>query len=188
MKTIQKYVTVLDEEDNKNLAEAIKLAENVIAEADREMGKAKCNYFRAKINFIYEEEKLHVFLFDEVLVVTRLNSQSGQQTFQVYRQPIPVDQLVVTDLKDGEVKMGSFRSAFGSGQTVKNVFRVSFSEQDKGQSHTLIAADEHDKRQWLICFQKLVNIVSSDAVKTGESKDKLKAPGTEKSKDAKKGT
>ncbi|CAG2218871.1 ARHGEF3_8 [Mytilus edulis] len=154
MKTIQKYVTVLDEEDNKNLAEA----------------------------------KLHVFLFDEVLVVTRLNSQSGQQTFQVYRQPIPVDQLVVTDLKDGEVKMGSFRSAFGSGQTVKNVFRVSFSEQDKGQSHTLIAADEHDKRQWLICFQKLVNIVSSDAVKTGESKDKLKAPGTEKSKEAKKGT
>lgn len=211
MKTIQKYVSVLDEEDNKNLAEAIKLAENVIAEADREMGKAKCNYFRAKINFIYEEEtcqsledsttlvcsgslknnkgsKLHVFLFDEVLVVTRLNSQSGQQTFQVYRQPIPVDQLVVTDLKDGEVKMGSFRSAFGSGQTVKNVFRVSFSEQDKGQSHTLIAADEHDKRQWLICFQKLVHIVSSDAVKIGESKDKLKAPGVEKSKEAKKGT
>lgn len=67
-------------------------------------------------------QKLHVFLFDEVLVVTRLNSQSGQQTFQVYRQPIPVDQLVVTDLKDGEVKMGSFRSAFGSGQTGKISF------------------------------------------------------------------
>jgi hypothetical protein len=63
-----------------------------------------------------------VFLFDKVLVVTRLSSQSGQQTFQVYRQPIPIDQLVITDLKDGEVKMGSFRSAFGSGQTGKLYF------------------------------------------------------------------
>lgn len=201
MKSIQKYANEEDEEDNKNLAEAIKLAENVIAEADREMGKAKCCYFRAKINFIYEEEtcqpleesttlvcngslknnkgsKLHVFLFDKVLVVTRLSSQNGQQIFQVYRQPIPVHQLVVTDLKDGEVKMGSFRSAFGSGQTAKNVFRVSFEDTDKGQSHTLIATDEHDKRQWLLCFQTLVPIIPSEGK---ENKDKLKAPCLDKS-------
>lgn len=207
MKSIQKYANEEDKEDNEHLEEAIKLAENVIAEADKEMGKAKCRYFRAKINFIYDEEtcqhledsstlvcsgslknnkgsKLHVFLFDKVLVVTRLSSQSGQQTFQVYRQPIPIDQLVITDLKDGEVKMGSFRSAFGSGQTVKNVLRVSFSDPDLGQAHTLIATDEHDKRQWLHCFQTLVPIIPSEA-KSGEGKDKLKAPYVDKSKDAK---
>jgi hypothetical protein len=38
------------------------LAENVIAEADKEMGKAKCRYFRAKINFIYDEEVRYILL------------------------------------------------------------------------------------------------------------------------------
>lgn len=62
-------------------------------------------------------QKLHIFLFNKVLVVTRLVNQNGHQGYQVYRQPIPVEDLVVEDLKDGEVKVGSFRSAFGSGQT-----------------------------------------------------------------------
>lgn len=48
-----------------------------------------------------------------MVVVTRCSSQ-GQH---IYRQPIPVSQLVVEDLADGEVRMGSFRSAFGQGQT-----------------------------------------------------------------------
>lgn len=60
---------------------------------------------------------MHIFLFDKVLVVTRLVSQNGRQGFQVYRQPIPVNQLVLEDVKDGEIKMGSFRSTFGAGQT-----------------------------------------------------------------------
>lgn len=54
-------------------------------------------------------------LFDKILVVTRPTSQNGRQCFQVYRQPIPIEDLVVEDLKDGEVKMGSFRSNFGKG-------------------------------------------------------------------------
>lgn len=62
-------------------------------------------------------QKLHIFLFNKVLVATRLVNQNGHQGYQVYRQPIPVEELVVEDLKDGEVKVGSFRSAFGSGQT-----------------------------------------------------------------------
>lgn len=62
-------------------------------------------------------QKLHIFLFNKVLVATRLVTQNGHQGYQVYRQPIPVEELVVEDLKDGEVKVGSFRSAFGSGQT-----------------------------------------------------------------------
>lgn len=64
---------------------------------------------------------------------------------------------------------------------VKNVFRVGFSDPDKGQSHTLIAVDEHDKRQWMNCLQTLVPIVQSEAVKIG---DKLKTSTADKSKDA----
>lgn len=69
------------------------------------------------ITCIYLLQKLHIFLFNKVLVATRLVTQNGHQGYQVYRQPIPVEELVVEDLKDGEVKVGSFRSAFGSGQT-----------------------------------------------------------------------
>lgn len=56
-----------------------------------------------------------MFLFDKVAVVTRLATQGGRQFYQVYRQPIPVSELIVEDLPDGEVKLGSFRSAFGQG-------------------------------------------------------------------------
>lgn len=58
-------------------------------------------------------QKLQLFLFEKVAVVTRPSSQGPQ----VYRQPIPVTHLVVEDLPDGEIKIGSFRNAFGPGQT-----------------------------------------------------------------------
>lgn len=63
-----------------------------------------------------------MFLFDKVAVVTRPTTQGGRRTFQVYRQPIPASELVVEDLPDGEVKLGSFRSAFGQGGQTGKVF------------------------------------------------------------------
>ncbi|XP_069142127.1 rho guanine nucleotide exchange factor 3-like [Argopecten irradians] len=187
IKSIKKY-TQTEDEDTHYLNEAIKLSESVIAEADKMTGEAKCRYYRCQISFLFDEEKcealeqssmlvcngilknnknskLYIFLFDKVLVVTRMVNHNGHQGFQVYRQPIPVDELILTDLKDGEVKMGSFRSAFGSGQTskAKNLFRVSFQDSNRGQSHTLIATDEHDKRQWLQSIQKTL-----DSVRRGE--------------------
>ena len=49
---------------------------------------------------------------------------------QVYRCPIPVEELVVEDLEaaglQGSGKHGSFKSAFSSSQPVKHAFRVSF--------------------------------------------------------------
>ena len=51
--------------------------------------------------------------------MTRLVHQNGHQGYQVYRQPIPLRELSIENLKDGEVKIGSFRSAFGNGQTGK---------------------------------------------------------------------
>lgn len=176
-RSIDKYSK--DWEDCQHLTEAIRLAEKVVAEADRKTGEAKCIYYRARFSFLYDEQKhvaldeastlllngtlknnkgskLQLFLFDTVLVLTRLVSHNGQQGFQVYRDPIPVTELVIEDLKDGEVKMGSFRSAFGSSQTSRNLFRVSFGESGGGQAHTLMSHDEHDKRQWLTHLRQAV--------------------------------
>uniref|UniRef100_A0A0B6ZV76 PH domain-containing protein n=1 Tax=Arion vulgaris TaxID=1028688 RepID=A0A0B6ZV76_9EUPU len=92
--------------------------------------------------------------------------------YQIYRQPIPATELVVEDLPDGEVKMGSFRSAFGQGgQTAKNLIRLSFQDTDRGQSHTLIISDEHDKRQWMQAFNK---VASKILIVVNENKTKEK--------------
>ncbi|XP_062610643.1 rho guanine nucleotide exchange factor 3-like isoform X2 [Saccostrea cucullata] len=185
LKAIHKYTCDTDE-DKEYLQESIKISEKIISDADQKTGEAKCRYYAGRVSFLYEEEKcealdkstmlicngslknnkgskLHIFLFNQVLVVTRLVTTNGHQGYQVYRQPIPVEDLVLEDLKDGEVKVGSFRSAFGSGQTVKNIFRVGFVDGNKGQSHTLIAADEHDKRQWLQCLNSILKTVKNPA-------------------------
>lgn len=60
-------------------------------------------------------QKLYVFLFQDILVLTRPVTRNERQSYQVYRQPIPVQDLVLEDLQDGDVKMGgSFRGAFGN--------------------------------------------------------------------------
>lgn len=186
LKSIQKY-TAKEASESSSLANAIRLAEEVVAEADKKTGEAKCIYYRSRITYLYEDQrhpalesstvllcngtlknnkgsKLQLFLFDNILVLTRLVTQNSHQCFQVYRDPIPISELVVEDLKDGEVKMGSFRSAFGSSQTSKNLMRVSFRDSNKGQSHTLMSHDEHDKRQWLHCF----NLATEELTKTGD--------------------
>lgn len=45
----------------------------------------------------------------------------------------------------------------------KNVLRVGFVDGGKGQSHTLIAADQHDKRQWLQCLNSILKTVKKPA-------------------------
>lgn len=56
-----------------------------------------------------------MFLFTEVLVLTRPVTRNDRHCFQVYRQPIPVQDLVLEDLQDGDVRMGgSFRGAFSN--------------------------------------------------------------------------
>lgn len=188
--SILKY-TPCDSRDADFLKQSIKVIENIIFEADEQMGMASCEQCKSTLVYLFDEQKileiqesvtlvcsgcmksikgnkLFVFLFDKAAVVSRQITQEGKQMHQVYRQPIPVAELVVEDLPDSEVKVGSFRSAFGqSGSTVKNLIRISFQNSDKGQSHTLIANDEHDKRQWMHAFQK---ITSKIITVVGESK------------------
>ena len=95
---------------------------------------------------------------------------------QVYRTPIPTQDLVVEDLNPTTVggsfndslplssssgmngKHGSFKSAFSGGSSARagaNGFRVSFKNPSDGQAHTLFAPDEHSKKQWLAALKKV---------------------------------
>ena len=69
----------------------------------------------AHIQMCFPFQKLYVFLFQDILVLTRPVTRNERQAYQVYRQPIPVQELLLEDLQDGDVKMGgSFRGAFGN--------------------------------------------------------------------------
>lgn len=177
-KAIQK-ATPPDHKDTANINEAVSICEDVITEIDRETGIKKCEFTRDKLDYLEEGQKecgieeskailcdgvlknsrgtkLTAFLFEKVLVLTRPATRNGSLRYQVYRQPIPCDQLCIEDIPDGQVKAGSFRTAFSSNQTTKNVFRVSFRDSSSGQGYSLQALDEHDKRQWLQCLRRVL--------------------------------
>ncbi|XP_039402868.1 rho guanine nucleotide exchange factor 3 isoform X6 [Mauremys reevesii] len=110
-----------------------------------------------------EEAKLHVFLFQEVLVITRAITHNEQLCYQLYRQPIPVKDLVLEDLQDGEVRLGgSIRGAFSNNERIKNFFRISFKSGSQSQSHSLQANDSFNKQQWLNCIRQAKETVVCD--------------------------
>lgn len=101
--------------------------------------------------------KLYIFLFQDILVLTRPVTRNERHSYQVYRQPIPVQELVLEDLQDGDVRMGgSFRGAFGNSDKAKNIFRVRFQDPSPGQSHTLQANDVFHKQQWFNCIRSAI--------------------------------
>lgn len=185
VRAILKYTQNSD--DVYHLEKALERLEKIIKKADEETGVAKCEHSKSCLVYLFEDQKipeieqstallcsgcmkntkgnkLFVFLFDRAVVVTRSTQQQGRQMYQVYRQPIPVSELLVEDLPDGEVKLGSFRNAFGQGnQLAKNLIRISFPDGEKAQAHTLLANDEHDKRQWMQAFLKVASCVEQVA-------------------------
>ena len=62
-------------------------------------------------------QKLQVYLFDQVFVMTRCCSHVDSTSYQVYRQPIALPDLTVRDHADGPTRKGSFRNAFSQLQT-----------------------------------------------------------------------
>lgn len=72
----------------------------------------RCNPDRLSLSL----QKLHVFLFQDVLVITRSVSFNDQPlSYQLCRRPIPVRQLDLEDLLDGEMRVGgSIRGAFSN--------------------------------------------------------------------------
>ncbi|XP_031215339.1 neuroepithelial cell-transforming gene 1 protein [Mastomys coucha] len=163
--------TPKDHLDVQLLEEAILIIQGVLSDINLKKGESECQYYIDKLEYLDEKQKdprieaskvllchgelknksghkLYIFLFQDILVLTRPVTRNERHSYQVYRQPIPVQELVLEDLQDGDVRMGgSFRGAFGNSDKAKNIFRVRFQDPSPGQSHTLQANDVFHKQQ-----------------------------------------
>nr|XP_035938315.1 rho guanine nucleotide exchange factor 3 isoform X2 [Halichoerus grypus] len=167
-----------DNPDQQHLEEAINIIQGIVAEINTKTGESECRYYKERLLYLEEGQKdslidnsrvlcchgelknnrgvkLHVFLFQEVLVITRAVTHNEQLCYQLYRQPIPVKDLLLEDLQDGEVRLGgSLRGAFSNNERIKNFFRVSFKNGSQSQTHSLQANDAFNKQQWLNCIRQ----------------------------------
>ncbi|XP_077373840.1 neuroepithelial cell-transforming gene 1 protein-like [Festucalex cinctus] len=163
--------------DGRNLEKAVTIIQEILSDINVRKGESECQYYADKLEYLDDKQRdplidscrsllchgelrnksgsrLHVFLFSELLVLTRPVTRNERSCFQVCRQPIRVRDLALEDLQDGEVRMGgSFRGAFANADKAKNVFRVSSSDPSHGQSHTLQVNDVYHKQQWLNCLR-----------------------------------
>uniref|UniRef100_A0A8C5KE91 Neuroepithelial cell transforming gene 1 n=1 Tax=Jaculus jaculus TaxID=51337 RepID=A0A8C5KE91_JACJA len=179
LKEILKH-TPKDHTDAQLLEEAVLIIQGVLSDINVKKGESECQYYIDKLEYLDEKQKdprieaskvllchgelkskhghkLYVFLFQDILVLTRPVTRNERQSYQVYRQPIPVQELVLEDLQDGDVRMGgSFRGAFGNSDKAKNIFRVRFQDPCPGQSHTLQANDVFHKQQWFSCIRTAI--------------------------------
>ncbi|XP_078393523.1 rho guanine nucleotide exchange factor 3-like, partial [Cetorhinus maximus] len=173
--------TPTDHPDQLQLSQAVEMIQGIVANINMRTGESECQYYRKRLTYLDDSQmqpliecsrvlcchgelknnkgaKLRVFLFEQALVVTRPVSRNELLFFQVYRKPIPVHQLVLEDLPDGETRVGgSIRGAFiNSNERAKNIFRVSFRDRSRGQSHTLQANDTFNKQQWVSCIRQAI--------------------------------
>nr|XP_054751935.1 rho guanine nucleotide exchange factor 3-like [Lytechinus pictus] len=179
-------VTPSDHKDKINITQAIKLCKEIIAEVDRRTGETKCKNYIDMFDYLDERQrnhliayqkvllcggvlksskgtKLHVFLFEDILVVTRQITRNNRKCYQVYRQPIPVRTMALEDIPEGEVKRsGSFRGALSHGPSVKCGFKVRSTDPNLSQSFTLHSSDEHDKKQWVQLFRSAIRRARQD--------------------------
>lgn len=172
--------TPKDHLDVQLLEEAILIIQGVLSDINLKKGESECQYYINKLEYLDEKQKdprieaskvllchgelknksghkLYIFLFQDILVLTRPVTRNERHLYQVYRQPIPVQELVLEDLQDGDVRMGgSFRGAFSNSDKAKNIFRVRFQDPSPGQSHTLQANDVFHKQQWFNCIRAAI--------------------------------
>ncbi|KAM7421961.1 hypothetical protein PAMA_010167 [Pampus argenteus] len=168
-----------DHPDRQHLDEAMLMVQSVVADINRQTGESECQYYKDRL--LYTEDglkdglidrsrtlschgelknnrglKLHVFLFQDVLVITRSLSLTDQPvSYQLCRQPIPIRQLDLEDLSDGEMRVGgSIRGAFSNNERTKNFFRVSYRTGGQLQSHCFQASDAFNKQQWINCIRQ----------------------------------
>ncbi|XP_040501398.1 neuroepithelial cell-transforming gene 1 protein isoform X1 [Ursus maritimus] len=172
--------TPKDHPDVQPLEEAILIIQGVLSDINLKKGESECQYYIDKLEYLDEKQKdprieaskvllchgelknknghkLYIFLFQDILVLTRPVTRNERHSYQVYRQPIPVQELILEDLQDGDVRMGgSFRGAFSNSDKAKNIFRVRFQDPSPGQSHTLQANDVFHKQQWFNCIRTAI--------------------------------
>ncbi|XP_067099491.1 rho guanine nucleotide exchange factor 3 isoform X3 [Osmerus mordax] len=181
-----------DHPDRQHLDEAISMIQNIVAKINRQTGESECRFYKERL--LYPEDsqrdllidssrtlschgelknnrgaKLHVFLFQDVLVITRAITLNELLRYHVYRQPIPVRLLEWEDLQDGEIRLGgSIRGAFSNNERTKNFFRVWCRSGGQLQSHSLQASDAFNKQQWLNCIRQAKGAALEVAVAVGQ--------------------
>ncbi|XP_009243365.3 neuroepithelial cell-transforming gene 1 protein isoform X1 [Pongo abelii] len=179
LKEILKH-TPKEHPDVQLLEDAILIIQGVLSDINLKKGESECQYYINKLEYLDEKQrdprieaskvllchgelrsksghKLYIFLFQDILVLTRPVTRNERHSYQVYRQPIPVQELVLEDLQDGDVRMGgSFRGAFSNSEKAKNIFRIGFHDPSPGQSHTLQANDVFHKQQWFNCIRAAI--------------------------------
>uniref|UniRef100_A0A6I8RTE8 Rho guanine nucleotide exchange factor 3 n=1 Tax=Xenopus tropicalis TaxID=8364 RepID=A0A6I8RTE8_XENTR len=194
-----------DHQDQQHLEEAINIVQGIVADINVKTGESECHYYKERLIYLDECQKdplidnsralcchgelknnrgakFHVFLFQDVLVITRTITQNEALYYQVYRQPIPVKDLILDDLQDGEVRLaGSLRGAFSNNERIKNFFRVGFKNGSQSQAHCLQANDTFNKQQWLNCIRQAKESVvcsGGDDVSSSEGQLLISANGT----------
>ncbi|PWA24298.1 hypothetical protein CCH79_00019993 [Gambusia affinis] len=135
-----------DHLDRQHLEEAMLMVQSVVADINRRTGESECQHYKDRL--LYSDEgrrdelidgsktlschgelknnrgiKLHVFLFQDILVITRSVSLNNQPvSYQLCRQPIPIRQLELEDVSDGEMRVGgSIRGAFSNNERIAHL-------------------------------------------------------------------
>ncbi|XP_026857691.2 rho guanine nucleotide exchange factor 3 isoform X2 [Electrophorus electricus] len=187
-----------DHPDRQHLDEAINMIQSIVAEINTQTGESECRYYKERLLYLEDGQrdllidssrilschgelknnrgaKLHVFLFQDVLVITRAITHNEQLWYQLYRQPVPVRNLDWEDLQDGEIRLGgSIRGAFSNVERTKNFFRVTFRSGGQLQSHCFQASDAFNKQQWLNCIRQAKGALGSEC--TGELRRSPRSP------------
>ncbi|XP_036387218.1 rho guanine nucleotide exchange factor 3 isoform X2 [Megalops cyprinoides] len=189
-----------DHPDRQHLDEAISMIQGIVAEINVQTGESECRYYKERLLYLEESQrdllidssrvlschgelknnrgaKLHVFLFQDVLVITRAVTHNEQLCYQLYRQPIPVRELEWEDLQDGEIRLGgSIRGAFSNNERTKNFFRVTFRSGAQLQTYSFQASDTFNKQQWLNCIRQAKEAVAAGGVTGGGDPDLPRSP------------
>lgn len=186
-KSIQKH-TAATHEDHALIDQALEIVETAIKDVDLKIGESKCRFFVEKLEFLDDHQKhplifesqsivcdgllktgrgmkLHVFLFDKILVLTRRSSRGDETVYQVYHRPIPLSLLAVQDMADERTSQkGSFKNAFTqSQQTIGHSFQVLNMKDASLQSYVLQAYDERDRQHWLQSLSTAIEASSATA-------------------------
>jgi len=173
--TIEK-LTPENSRDKEQLYDAIKGIEEIISEADKETGRAKCNFLQKKLYFVNNEHsklvnssrtlicdgslrnhngtKYEGLLFDTVFVLARPATRRGTLVYQVSIEPILLANLKVEEAAESEFRRGgSFKNTLNKAPTDKCLMKVSTLDVDHPKVYLLQAHDDHDRKQWLNCFK-----------------------------------
>ncbi|XP_078730416.1 rho guanine nucleotide exchange factor 3-like [Lampetra fluviatilis] len=166
-------LTPSEHADAAPLTRALDVMQGILGEMNTRAGESECRHYMGLLEYVdprhrdpliaaarslcchgelrnHRGQKLHVFLLDGVLVITRPGYRNGAPSFQVYRQPVPTAELCVQDLPDGT---SFIRGPFGPAERGKHAFRVGFSSAARGRMHNLLADSAYNKQQWLSCLR-----------------------------------